>query len=124
MDFEFIKEEENKLLNRTELDFVLAYDGATPSRKEILGKLCALRNVKPELCVLSSLKTEFGKQEIVAQARIYEDADALKSTELEHVMEHSTFAPDVEEAPEEEAEEAAEEEVEKEAAPAEEKAEE
>ncbi len=114
MDFEFTKEEENKLLNRTELDFVLTYDGATPSRKEILGKLCALRNVKPELCVLSSLKTEFGKQEIAAQARIYTDAEALKSIELEHVVEHSTFAPDVPEAPEEAEEEA----------PAEEKAEE
>ena len=106
MDFEFTKEEENKLLNRTELDFVLTYDGATPSRKEILGKLCALRNVKPELCVLGSLKTEFGKQEIVAQARIYEDAEALKSTELEHVVEHSTFAPDVPEASADETEEA------------------
>ena len=108
MDFEFIKEEENKLLNRTELDFVLTYDGATPSRREILGKLCALRNVKPELCVLDSLKTEFGKQEIAAQARIYENVDVLKSTELEHVVEHSTFAPEVketEEAPAEEVEE-------------------
>ncbi|MDD3407413.1 MAG: 30S ribosomal protein S24e, partial [Methanomicrobium sp.] len=36
MDFEFTRDEENKLLNRTELDFVLKYEGATPSRKEIL----------------------------------------------------------------------------------------
>jgi small subunit ribosomal protein S24e len=109
MDFEFIKEEENKLLNRTELDFVLTYDGATPSRKEILGKLCALRNVKPELCVLSSLKTEFGKQEIAAQARIYEDAEVLKSTELNHIVENSTFAPDVPETEEGAGEEVTEE---------------
>jgi small subunit ribosomal protein S24e len=105
MDFEFIKEEENKLLNRTELDFVLTYDGATPSRKEILGKLCALRNVKPELCVLGSMKTEFGKQEIAGQARVYQDAEVLKSTELNHVIENSTFTAEAAEAAEEGVEE-------------------
>ncbi|MDD4300213.1 MAG: 30S ribosomal protein S24e [Methanomicrobium sp.] len=86
MDFEFTRDEENKLLNRTELDFVLKYEGATPSRKEILGKLCALRNVNPNNCVVDSLEGEFGKQELVATARIYESEEMLLATELEYVV--------------------------------------
>ncbi|WOF17078.1 30S ribosomal protein S24e [Methanoplanus sp. FWC-SCC4] len=91
MDFEFTRDEENKLLDRTELDFILTYEGATPSRREIIGKLCALRNVDPKLCVVDSLVGEFGKQEIVGRARIYGDVSALKATELEYVVERSTF---------------------------------
>ncbi|MDD3399098.1 MAG: hypothetical protein PHW93_05840 [Candidatus Methanomethylophilaceae archaeon] len=86
MDFEFTRDEENGLLNRTELDFVLKYDGATPSRKEIMGKLCTLRNVNIANCVIDSLIGEFGKQEVVGQARIYESEEELKATELDYVI--------------------------------------
>ena len=90
MEFVFNKEGENKLLNRTELEFVINYEGATPSRKEILGKLCALRNVPTENCVIDSLKSEFGKQEILAKARIYVDAEALKATELDYLVQRNS----------------------------------
>ena len=86
MDFEFTRDNENKLLNRTELDFVLKYEGATPSRQDVLGKLCALRNIETEKCVVDSFKCEFGKQEIKGTARIYGSADELKATELEYVV--------------------------------------
>jgi small subunit ribosomal protein S24e len=90
MEFVFNKEGENKLLNRTELEFVINYEGATPSRKEILGKLCALRNVSRENCVIDSLTSEFGKQEIIAKARIYADAEVLKSTELDYLVKRNS----------------------------------
>ncbi|UUX93166.1 30S ribosomal protein S24e [Methanoplanus endosymbiosus] len=90
MEFVFNKEGENKLLNRTELEFVINYEGATPSRKEILGKLCALRNVPVENCVIDSLKSEFGKQEILAKARIYADAEMLKATELDYLVKRNS----------------------------------
>lgn len=83
MDFEFIKDEKNELLNRRELEFVLTFEGATPSRKDIMGKFCALQNVSEDLVVLDSLKTKFGKQELVGSARIYEDADT--KTQMEPV---------------------------------------
>ncbi|MBQ3684453.1 MAG: 30S ribosomal protein S24e [Methanomicrobium sp.] len=86
MDFEFTRDNENKLLNRTELDFVLKYEGATPSRQDVLGKLCALRNIETEKCVVDSFRCEFGKQEIKGTARIYGSADELKATELEYVV--------------------------------------
>ena len=86
MDFEFTRDNENKLLNRTELEFVLKYEGATPSRQDVLGKLCALRNISTDNCVVDSFRCECGKQEIKATARSYGSADELKATELEYVV--------------------------------------
>jgi len=102
MDFEFIRDEENGLLNRRELDFVLTFEGATPSRRTILGKLCALQNVKESLVVLDSIKTSFGKQELTGYARIYEDEESLKRVEPAHLVARTGV-------PEEEAGEGAEE---------------
>ncbi len=100
MDFEFTRDNENKLLNRTELEFVLKYEGATPTRQDVLGNLCAQRNVSKDNCVVDSFKCEFGKREIKATARIYESAEELKATELEYVVKRCQVK---EEAPAEEA---------------------
>ncbi|MCX6697288.1 MAG: 30S ribosomal protein S24e, partial [Methanoregula sp.] len=45
MDFEIESDKRNELLSRREIKFTLKYDGATPSRMQITGKLCALLNV-------------------------------------------------------------------------------
>ena len=46
MDFEITSDKRNELLSRREVQFTLKYDGATPSRMQIIGKLCALLNVE------------------------------------------------------------------------------
>ena len=90
MDFEFTRDEYNGLLKRRELNFVLTFEGATPSRRQILGKLCALQNVPESCVVLDTLKTSFGKQELNGQARIYQDAETMKMTEPSHLIERSS----------------------------------
>ncbi|MDG6256755.1 MAG: 30S ribosomal protein S24e [Methanomicrobiaceae archaeon] len=85
MEFEFIRDERNELLARRELEFVLTFEGPTPSRQEILGKLCALKNIGEQVIVLDSLKTTFGKQEILGTARVYDDAETLNKTEREYL---------------------------------------
>jgi len=89
MEFEFIRDERNELLARRELGFVLTFEGPTPSRQEILGKLCALKNINEQVIVLDSLKTTFGKQEILGTARVYDDAETLNKTEREYLMKRS-----------------------------------
>jgi small subunit ribosomal protein S24e len=86
MDFEFIRDKRNELLSRRELQYVLTFEGATPSRKEILGKLCALQNIDEGLVVLDSLKQGFGKQELKGTARIYEDEATKLKIEPEYLM--------------------------------------
>ena len=55
MDFEITSDKRNELLSRRELQFTLKYDGATPSRMQIIGKLCALLNIKEHQITLDSL---------------------------------------------------------------------
>jgi small subunit ribosomal protein S24e len=86
MHFEIVRDERNELLNRRELKFVLTYEGATPSRRDILGKLCALYNIDNDLAVLDSLKTVFGKQELMGTVRIYDARDALEATEAGYLL--------------------------------------
>jgi small subunit ribosomal protein S24e len=81
MDFKIESDKRNELLSRREVEFTLTYDGATPSRTQIIGKLCALLNVKEPQIVLDSLKSNFGKTVVTGQARVYETEDAKKKTE-------------------------------------------
>ncbi len=55
MDFEITSDKRNELLSRREVQFTLKYDGATPSRMQIIGKLCALLNIKEHQITLDTL---------------------------------------------------------------------
>ncbi len=89
MDFELIKDERNELLNRREIEFILTFEGPTPSRRDILGKICALQNVDENLAVLDSLETRFGKQELVGHLRIYDDEETKLRLEPEYLLKRS-----------------------------------
>ena len=81
MDFEIISDKRNELLSRREVQFNLKYDGATPSRMQIIGKLCALLNVKENQVTLDTLNSSFGKTEIRGSARIYDNEEGRTRTE-------------------------------------------
>jgi small subunit ribosomal protein S24e len=81
MDFEIISDKRNELLSRREVQFNLKYEGATPSRMQIIGKLCALLNVKVHQVTLDSLHSSFGKTEIRGSARIYDSEEGKTKTE-------------------------------------------
>jgi small subunit ribosomal protein S24e len=86
MDFEITSDKRNELLSRREVRFTLRYDGATPSRMQIIGKICALLNVKDQQVVLDSLKSRFGRMELTGEARIYDSEEVKKKTERAHLM--------------------------------------
>jgi len=89
MEFKITRDYRNELLSRRELYFTLSYEGATPSRAEILGKLGAMFDAKRELMVLDSTKKQFGKMELEGVARIYDTADDLAKTEREYMIKRS-----------------------------------
>jgi small subunit ribosomal protein S24e len=86
MDFEITNDKRNELLSRQEVRFTLRFDGATPSRMQIIGKVCAILNVKEQQVVLDSLKSSFGKMELAGVARIYDSEEGRKKTERAHLM--------------------------------------
>lgn len=84
MDIEITNDKRNDLLARREVQFVIKYEGATPSRMQIIGKLCALLNVKEHQVTLDTLSSSFGKTEIAGSARIYESEEIRNKTERAH----------------------------------------
>ena len=91
MDIRIIKDKKNLLLNRRELDFVLRYEGSTPSRNDVKNKLAAMLNAPLELLVVQRIKTEYGMQEAKGYAKFYEDAARMKEVELEYVLKRNTI---------------------------------
>ncbi len=86
MEFEITKEKRNELLMRRELSFILRYDGATPSRMQIAGKLAAILNTNEKMLVVDSLKTSFGKMELTGNARVYDSEETRQKTERAFLM--------------------------------------
>ncbi|MCQ1535253.1 30S ribosomal protein S24e [Methanosarcina sp. KYL-1] len=101
MDIRILKDKNNVLLNRRELDFIVKYEGSTPSRSDVRNKLAALLNAPLELLVVQRVVTEYGMQEAKGYAKLYSDAQRMKQIENEYVLKRNP-------APGEEAEEEAE----------------
>ncbi|MEN6443115.1 MAG: 30S ribosomal protein S24e [Methanoregula sp.] len=97
MDFEIESDKRNNLLSRREVQFTLKYDGATPSRMQIIGKLCALLNVKEPMVVLDTLHSSFGKMEIHGNARAYDSEEAKTKTERPYLSARGMPKPKEEE---------------------------
>jgi len=81
MKMEILKENENKLLRRKELDIVLRDLAATPSKKDIVSAVSAHLGVSPFAIVLGSVHQKFGKKEARFYVKVYESEDALKKVE-------------------------------------------
>jgi small subunit ribosomal protein S24e len=86
-DLKITGDRRNELLGRRELSFTLAYAGSTPSRSEVMGKVCAFLNLDEKKVVLDSVKTRFGERKMLGIARIYDDEAMMKKTERPYLME-------------------------------------
>lgn len=91
MDIRITKDNKNLLLNRRELDFVVRYEGSTPSRNDVKNKLAAMLNAPLELLIVQRIKTEYGMQEAKGYAKLYEDAARMKEVELEYVLKRNAI---------------------------------
>jgi len=82
MKLDVLKESENKLLHRKELDIVLKDLGATPSKKDIIAAVSANLGAPENAIVLGSVHQKFGKREARVYVRVYESEEKKKSVEL------------------------------------------
>lgn len=86
MDILIREDKNNPLLNRRELDFVVKYEGSTPSRSDVRNKLAAMLNAPFELLIIQKITPIFGMQEAEGYAKLYEDETRMKELELEYVL--------------------------------------
>ena len=54
---------------------------------QIIGKLCALLNIKEHQVTLDTLHSSFGKTEITGSARIYDSGEGRNKTERPYLAE-------------------------------------
>lgn len=68
---------ENKLYGRTEVSFSAAYDGATPSRKDLKEEISKLVGANAERIVVAKVSTTYGTHKCNGSAYVYSSKDAL-----------------------------------------------
>ena len=80
MEIEISKENENPLLKRKEL-VVMVESNVTPSKKEILGMVCAKTGAPQECVVLDYIDQKYGTHESEAHLKIYNSKEDLLKVE-------------------------------------------
>jgi small subunit ribosomal protein S24e len=86
MEFEVTRDTRNELLKRREVDFELRFEGPTPSRMQVTGKLAAMMNVAENTVVLDTMKTRFGIMELSGSARIYDSEEERNKVERGYLL--------------------------------------
>jgi len=85
MNVNILSTTENKMLDRTEVDAEVAFDGPTPKRAELKQAVGAKIGANPELMVLREVSTTFGRKSARITAHIYPNKELLMSTEPKHI---------------------------------------
>lgn len=86
MDISIIAKNENKLLERIEVDFSLVYDGRSPTRDEIRKAVTEKVGADEKLLVLDHFKQSAGKASGVGYAKIYKTKEAMEKIERKHIL--------------------------------------
>ena len=85
MTVEILANVDNKLLDRKEIQAQIAYGGPTPKRADIKQLLSGKIGVNPELMILRSISSSFGKQSIKVVAHVYANKEILMRTEPHYI---------------------------------------
>ena len=118
MDFEIVEKKENKFLERTEVDAIVSFDGATPQTQQVRELVVQKLGYNPDLSVIRRTEPKFGQTKISIRVHIYKTPERMKKIEQEFVLRRNKLFI------EEEKKEGAKPEEKKEEAPKEEKPEE
>ena len=84
MAIEIVKDEENVLLNRRDIVFKTEEIGM--SRKSAKNTLVALLDTTPELLILDRMKSQYGTQDILGYARLYDNEQNLRRIEPDYMI--------------------------------------
>ena len=87
MEIEIQSKNDNILLGRTEVRFIIHHEGeGTPKRELIRSELAEKLNSKKENVVVNIIKTSFGIQETTGYAKVYSSLESSKGIEREHIL--------------------------------------
>ena len=84
MAIEIVNDEENVLLNRRDIVFKTEEIGM--SRKSAKNTLVALLDAAPELLILDRMNSQYGRQDILGYARLYDTEQNLRRIEPTYMI--------------------------------------
>jgi len=85
MDLTVKSKRENPALSRQEMECVVSFDKAVPSRKQLREAIAAATGADQQLLVIVSVGTEYGSKEAFVSARLYASKGAL-AIERRHLL--------------------------------------
>jgi small subunit ribosomal protein S24e len=90
MKIDIIEKNENKLLERTEINVKVDHVGQpVPKREEFLSKLAALLNKERNQVVLIKLEAKYGEGKSTALVHVYETAERAIAVEKKFLLKRS-----------------------------------
>jgi small subunit ribosomal protein S24e len=94
MDIDIIEEDENPMLHRTDVQFKMTHEDATPSRLSVRDSLAAKLNKDSKEVVVRKLDTKFGMRKTMGSAKVYETPKHATDVEQEHMLERNAIDED------------------------------
>ena len=85
-----VKDVENKLLARREVEASVENTGATLTRDEIKKSIAKLLKVKEDLVIVNHAGNYFGNSNMNIVAKVYDNAEAVKRNARPHMVKRNT----------------------------------
>jgi ribosomal protein S24E len=85
MNVNILTTTENKLLERKEVQAEVSFDAATPKRAELKTAVSHKIGANPELVVIRSVKSLFGRKTVKITAHAYSNKETLMGIEPIHI---------------------------------------
>ena len=87
MELQIVKNIDNKLVGRQELELQIIHTAsATPKRMEVRKEVAKQMKAKTELVIIDHLKNRYGRQETIGYAKVYADMGSLTVTETRPIL--------------------------------------
>ncbi len=92
MNFEIKEKKENSLLERTEVDAIVSFDGPTPSIQQMRDIVVQKLGCNPDLMVIRKVESSFGMQQVSVRAHIYKSPEKMKTIEEGYILKRNNLA--------------------------------
>ena len=98
MNLEVIQDRKNPLLNRRELDIIIAYESGTPKRDEVREEISKKFEVEKDRIIIEKMESLFGANKAKAHVHIYDTVEHAKKYERRHILKRHGLLEEVKQA--------------------------
>lgn len=94
MEIDILSESENPMLHRTDVEFEVTHEDATPERLSVRDSLAAKLDKAADEVVIRELNTQFGMRKTAGTAKVYETPEYAAEIEQDYALERNAIGED------------------------------